>query len=72
MDPLGCGDAFTAGMLVKIWEEKKDISHLLNADLVRIFRFANAAGALTSTGQGAISSFPERTAVDELISQSPR
>jgi len=70
MDPLGCGDAFTAAMLVKILEAKKTISNLLNTDLVGIFRFANAAGALTSTGQGAISSFPERPAVDELISRS--
>jgi sugar/nucleoside kinase (ribokinase family) len=70
MDPLGCGDAFTAAMLVKILEAKKNILNLLNTDLVGIFRFANAAGALTSTGQGAISSFPERPAVDELISRS--
>jgi sugar/nucleoside kinase (ribokinase family) len=72
IDPLGCGDAFTTGMLVKILEAKKPISHLLNTDLVGIFRFANAVGALTSTRQGAISSFPERPAVEELISLRPR
>jgi sugar/nucleoside kinase (ribokinase family) len=71
VDPLGCGDAFTAGMLVKIVEEKKTISNLLNDDLVRIFKFANAVGALTSTRQGTISSFPERPEVEELISRRP-
>jgi sugar/nucleoside kinase (ribokinase family) len=71
VDPLGCGDAFTAGMLVKILEEKKSISHLLNDDLLRVFRFANAVGALTSTRQGAISSLPKRSEVDQLISKCP-
>ena len=66
-DPVGGGDAFTAGMLVKLLEAKKTISRLNLGDLERIFRFANAVGALTSTSKGAISALPDRAAVDELV-----
>jgi sugar/nucleoside kinase (ribokinase family) len=70
IDSLGCGDAFSAGMLVKLLEIKKDISYLDQVDLETIFRFANAVGALASTVRGAISSMPMRSKVDELVSRT--
>ncbi len=70
VDPLGCGDAFTAGMLVKILEAQKNISCLKREDLENIFRYANAVGALTATKRGAISSLPERSEVDKLVSRT--
>jgi fructokinase len=70
MDSLGCGDAFAAGVLVKMMEIEKDISYLGQVDLETIFRFANAVGALVSTVRGAISSMPMRSNVDELVSRT--
>ncbi len=70
VDPLGCGDAFTAGILVEISKERKSIPNFSLDDLERIFRFSNAVGALASTSKGAISSFPERSLVEELISRT--
>jgi fructokinase len=36
-------------------------------ELEALFRFANAAGALTATGKGAIPSLPTREEVHELL-----
>ncbi len=68
IDSLGCGDAFSAGILVKLLEVQKEISHLTRDDLEKIIQFANAVGALVSRGKGAISALPDRSSVDELIS----
>ena len=37
------------------------------AQISEICRFANAAGALATTGRGAIASMPTRHAVEELL-----
>ena len=70
-DTTGAGDAFTAAMLVKLTEMGGDI--LLNPgmlgdlELIQIFQFANAAGALTTTATGAIPALPRREQVEAFL-----
>ena len=66
-ETTGCGDAFVAAMLVWLVECEKDVSDLEYEELEELFRFANAAGALTATGKGAIPSLPTRDEVHELL-----
>lgn len=69
-ETTGCGDAFVAAMLVGLLEHMRadrDADALSHDELVRLFSFANAAGALTATGKGAIPSLPPRDEVEELL-----
>lgn len=66
-ETTGCGDAFTAAMLVWLLECEQDVSELEHAQLEELFRFANAAGAITATGHGAIPSLPTRDEINELL-----
>jgi len=69
-ETTGCGDAFVAAMLVGLLEhfhEDREPPDLSEDQLVRLFLFANAAGALTATGKGAIPSLPPRDEVEELL-----
>ena len=66
-DATGCGDAFVAAMLVWLLESPHDVADLEDEGLEELFRFANAAGALTATGKGAIPSLPMREEVIELL-----
>lgn len=66
-ETTGCGDAFVAATLVWLLECEKDVSDLELEELQELFRFANAAGALTATGKGAIPSLPARDEVHELL-----
>ena len=66
-ETTGCGDAFTAAMLVQLLEAEEDVSELTFEQLTELFTFANAAGALTATGHGAIPSLPTREEVLELL-----
>ncbi len=66
-ETTGCGDAFVAGMLVKLLESENDVADMEADELEDVFRFANAAGALTATGKGAIPSVPTRDEVHELL-----
>ena len=54
VDPLGCGDIFTAALLVRLLEHNKNLVELTQAELEDCFRFANAAGALAATKRGTI------------------
>lgn len=69
-ETTGCGDAFTAAMLVQLLESDRDVSDVGFEELVELFTFANAAGALTATGHGAIPSLPTREEVLELLGLS--
>jgi fructokinase len=69
-ETTGCGDAFVAGMLVKLLElmrEGREPGDLGDEELISVFAFANAAGALTATGKGAIPSLPPRDEVEEFL-----
>lgn len=69
-ETTGCGDAFVAAMLVRLLEfmghdvEPGDLDY---SQLVQVFAFANAAGALTATSKGAIPSLPPREEVEEFL-----
>jgi len=66
VDTTGAGDAFVAGFLVGMLEHPD----YQNADtLQQMLRFANAAGAITTTGRGAIPSLPTRAQVLALMAQ---
>lgn len=67
LDTTGCGDAFVAAALVGFLEAPDDIAELSAEALTEIFRFANAAAALTATAQGAIPALPTREEVMELL-----
>jgi ribokinase len=63
VDTTGAGDAFRAGLAVKIAE---------GASLNDSVRFANACGALACTIMGAEPSMPKRDAVELLLAQGER
>ena len=78
VDTTGAGDAFCAAMLAKIDEAgNSDLSALSDLDLITIFRFANAAGAIAVTRPGAIPALPTEGEVTEFlrkerVKRSPR
>jgi fructokinase len=67
VDAVGCGDAFTAGLLHQLvsdgsWQEK-----LTPANLSQILFYANAVGALTAQTQGVIPALPTAAQVEEFL-----
>ncbi|MEW9052119.1 MAG: carbohydrate kinase [Neobacillus sp.] len=58
VDTTGAGDSFVGSMLAKILELNKPLELINQSDLEAMVRFANAAGALTTTGKGGIPSIP--------------
>ncbi|MFP5517994.1 MAG: carbohydrate kinase family protein [Alphaproteobacteria bacterium] len=65
VDTTGAGDAFVAALLSGILEHT--VAAFTPDRLHAICRFANAAGALTTTSPGAIPSLPDRAAVARLL-----
>lgn len=65
VDATGAGDGFVAGLLQGILADPAVIEHA--ADLRRLCRFANAAGALTTTQRGAIPALPDRRQVQAFL-----
>jgi fructokinase len=68
VDTTGAGDAFMAGFLAGILQGPALPEDRESLDAV--CRMANAAGALTATGRGAIPSLPTRHAVEDLVRRS--
>ena len=60
VDSVGAGDAFCAGLAVALCEGK---------GILEAARFANAAGALAVTAEGAQSSLPVRSDVEALLAR---
>lgn len=60
VDPAGCGDAFTAGL---VW------ATLTGSDLPGAVRWANACGALAATRLGTLSAMPTRAQVETFLRQ---
>ncbi|WP_207485682.1 PfkB family carbohydrate kinase [Arenibaculum pallidiluteum] len=73
VDATGAGDAFMAGLIAGLLAEEAGGLELPPepARLDAICRFANAAGALTAAGRGAIPSLPGRGAVEALMKRAP-
>jgi len=53
VDAVGCGDAFTAGLLTRLAAGDDWRAHLSPAELSQILRYANAVGALTAKNKGS-------------------
>lgn len=67
IDTTGAGDSFVAGMLASLLELGADLT-APDTGLVReALRRANAAGALTTTGLGAIPALPRRADLKRLL-----
>jgi fructokinase len=67
VDTTGAGDGFVAGLLAGLID---DLDRLDDPDfLYQAGRFANAVGALTTTGRGAIPALPRRDQVEALLAQ---
>lgn len=68
VDTTGAGDSFVAGLLVGILQRGATKTELNDAAELRdILRFANATGALTTKGRGAIPSLPTREQVEVFL-----
>jgi fructokinase len=70
VETTGAGDAFVAAMLMNIAGliNKGDLERLADEDHLRsLLRFANAAGAIATTGIGAIPSLPFAKDVEALL-----
>jgi fructokinase len=70
VDATGAGDAFMAGFIAGLLVEREMPRDPRRIDA--ICRFANAVGALTATGRGAIPSLPTRDAVETFIRSAQR
>ena len=73
VDTTGAGDGFVAGMLAELLRlapATTDIGKLEPEALTRVFTFANAVGALTTTKKGAIPSLPTRTQTLRFLKQA--
>ena len=70
VDTVGCGDAFTAGIIHQFFlsdKEGRDISCMSKDEMEEILRFASAAGALTATRKGVIPSLPTKKEIEEFL-----
>lgn len=65
VDTTGAGDAFMAGLIAGLLDEPELPKEAVRLDA--ICRFANAAGALATTGRGAIPSLPTRDEIERLL-----
>jgi fructokinase len=70
VDTTGAGDAFIGGFLYQLLElgaNPANVEDLLQANQASILQFANASGALTTTGKGAISALPAKAEVEAKL-----
>jgi len=61
VDPSGCGDCFTAGMIAGL---RRDW------DILRILKFGSASGALGATALGCTAGIPSFKDVDKFVSEN--
>jgi fructokinase len=69
-DTTGAGDAFIGGFLYQLLEKnvrQQSLEEILHQHHLEILTFANASGALTTTGKGAISSLPTKESISQLL-----
>lgn len=72
-DTTGAGDAFIGGFLFKLLQAGTTPENLLSnleQHGEEIVCFSNAAGAITATGKGAISSLPSLQQINQLLQPS--
>lgn len=69
-DTTGAGDAFIGALLYRLMEagtDQQTLQTVLIRDGQSILSFANAAGAITTTGKGAISSLPSKKQINDIM-----
>ncbi len=69
-DTTGAGDAFIGALLYLLLEagaDQKGLSAVLAHHGHSILAFANAAGAISTTGKGAISSLPSKNQIEDML-----
>jgi len=69
VDAIGCGDAFTAGLLSKIVQMDDWKEALSESYLTEVLTFANAVGALTSLKRGTITALPYLDEVNHFLDE---
>lgn len=67
VDATGAGDAFVAGFLTKLAEDRSQLQD--EGRLRETLRFANACGAIATTERGAIPALPNPAKVEDLLSK---
>ncbi|WP_066051692.1 PfkB family carbohydrate kinase [Robertmurraya korlensis] len=71
-DTTGAGDAFIGGFLYKLLESNasfEELEYLLETKAEEFLTFANASGALTTEGKGAISALPTIEEIHKLMNK---
>lgn len=69
-DTTGAGDAFIGGFLYQLLMAGVTLSNLeeyLMANQEKLLEFANAVGAITTTGKGAISALPAQERLEQFL-----
>ena len=70
VDTTGAGDAFVGAFLWKVCGMmKEELKFMPDVELRQIISFANAAGALTTTGSGAIPAMPNMEQIRQCQSK---
>jgi len=70
VDTVGCGDAFTAALLLHVYgrgSRPAALSSLSRPELEQVLRFAAAAGALTAGRNGVIPSLPRQSEIKKFL-----
>jgi sugar/nucleoside kinase (ribokinase family) len=71
IDTTGCGDAFVGGLVSGLLGTSLNLPALDEPTLRRLVRYANAVGALTATGMGAMAPLPTRAEVEAFLEAHP-
>ncbi|MFN2144618.1 MAG: carbohydrate kinase family protein [Anaerolineales bacterium] len=69
IDAIGCGDAFTAGLLSRLVQMADWREVLTKPQLREVLNFANAVGALTSLKRGVITALPYLDEVNQFLDE---
>ncbi|WP_339226106.1 carbohydrate kinase [Oceanobacillus sp. FSL K6-2867] len=67
IDTTGAGDSFIGAFLYHFAAMKKELPDLTLKELAEMGRFANAAAALVTTSQGAISALPDLEEIEAFM-----
>lgn len=66
IDTTAAGDSFFGSIIYKIIRHSESLNDLNSASLIEYIRFANAAGALTTTKKGGIPALPKLKDINRL------
>lgn len=72
VDTTGAGDTFLGAFLSRLLDMERPVEVLRGEELEELIRFANAAGALCTTGKGAIESMPRLEEIEQHLKKKKR